>query len=163
MFVIVMLASPVFAQESVLLNMNQTHTMQWDWQQEGTGPVRQFVFQCQQYRKDLEADARSLRFGNFVDAPGRYRGCTLSAKNEAGLSAPVIVPDFDYAYSYGALWRIILEWAALAGASLAILATYGRPAVQFMARIIRRRPAPLALPEPIIILEKERERVYRYH
>lgn len=154
---LMLLSSPALAQESILLNVNQTHTLQWDWQQlEGEGVVKQFVFQCQQYRTDLEADARSLRFGSLVDHPGRYTGCTLTAKNEAGLSAPVLVPDFEYAYSYRTLGWLLMECLLSVGAAAGIVRL---AAQQLFAR--RQRLAPVALlAPPIIILQKERDHVH---
>jgi len=158
----VLASTPAFAQESILLNVNQTHSLQWDWAQGEEGPLRTFVFQCQQYRKELEADARSLRFGGLIDEPGRYTGCTLSARNEAGLSAPLIVPDFDYAYSYQRLGILLLEVLALASAAIAIAKV---SVISLLGWLKRRhtRAAMLALPEPYIILEKERDHVARYH
>jgi len=155
-------AQPAIAQESILLNVNQTHTLQWDWAQGEDGPIRSFVFQCQQYRKELEADARSLRFGSLIDEPGRYTGCTLAAKNEAGLSSPVIVPDFEYAYSYQRLGIPLLEMLAMAGATVTIVKLSG---VSFLGWLKRRREraSPLALPEPCIILEKDRVHAARYY
>lgn len=159
-FIFLFMATPSFAHESILLNVNQTHSLQWDWQSEGSA-VRSFVFQCQQYRKELDADARSLRFGSLVDEPGRYTGCSLAAKNEAGLSAPVLVPDFDYAYSYKAFGLLILEMFAVVSAVSGAVAVSGRSMLGWV-RTRRRQTAPMALPEPSIILEKEREHVYRY-
>lgn len=156
LLLLMLLVSPALAQESVLLNVNQTHTLQWNWQQGEQGPVRQFVFQCQQYRKDLEADARSLRFGTLIDQPGRYTGCMLSAKNEAGLSAPVVIPDFEYAYSYRTLGWLLLECLASASAAAGVLSVCA-------TRLVRRlrRERQLALPEPVIVLNKERNHATR--
>ena len=153
---VVMASHVLAAQESILLNVNQSHTLSWDWQSEGS-PVRNFVFHCGQYRKDLESDARSLRFGSLVDQPGRYTGCTLSAQNEAGLSAPVIVPDFEYAYSYGTLGWLLLESVGSLCALSGIVSFSRRKIVEALSR---QRVAPLALPEPVIILRKERDYVH---
>jgi len=149
--VMLLLAAPVGAQ--VALNVNQTHTLSWDWQSDGS-PVRAFVFQCQQYRKDVEADARSLTFGSLVETPGRYSGCTLAAKNEAGLSAPVMVPDFEYAYSYKALGLFLLELCVAGAAVSTIAVRYGS---FVMGAFARRAASPLALPAPPIILHAQKE------
>lgn len=159
---IVFLATPVWAQESVLLNVNQTHTLSWNWESAGS-PVRSFVFRCGQYVKEVvDADARSVRFGSLIEEPGRYTGCTLAARNEAGLSAPVAFPSFDYRYSYQALGRFLLELAAVVCAASGVLAVAGRAALGWIPR--RKHPSvPLALPEPVIVLQKERDHAYRHH
>jgi len=153
---------PVWAQ--VALNVDQTHTLNWNWQSDGSA-VRSFVFRCGQYRKDiLDADARSLRFGSLVDSPGRYTGCTIAAQNEAGLSAPAIVPDFEYTYSYGALLRFLLECAATLGALAGIVRVYGRQIlIATMTRLSPLHPiptAPLTLEAPLLVLEKETQYVH---
>lgn len=158
LFISLLLTAPAFAQEAILLNVNQTHSLQWDWAQGDEGPIRQFVFQCYQFRKELEADARQLTFRSFIETPGRYTGCTLSAKNEAGLSAPIVVPDFDYAYSYGTLWRFMLETV---GSLLAAIGIVGA-GVRRLQRMRVSRSTPLALPEPVVVLEKERDYVYHH-
>ncbi len=131
------------AQDEVWLNVDQTRTLSWNWESEGS-PVRSFVFRCGRYVKEIvDADARSLRFGSLIDEPGPYAGCTLAAKNEAGLSVPVALPAFNYAYSYWALGRLILEFAATVSAGAGVLAVSARQVLGFVQR---RKSAPLALP-----------------
>lgn len=156
-----LLASPALAQVS--LNVDQTHTLSWDWQSEGS-PVRSFVFRCGAYRKDVvDADARAIAFGSLIDAPGTYTGCTIAAQNEAGLSAPVAVPNFEYAYSYGALGRLLLELAATLGASVTLIRRYGKTLLLSVLRAVVRPPTPLALPEPLTILQQtERTHAHRH-
>ncbi len=150
-------ASPAFAQ--VALNVNQTNTLSWDWAQT-EGPVRAFVFQCGRYMKEIvDPDVRRLTFGSLVDAPGTYTGCSLTAKNEAGSSAPVPVPDFRYAYSYTALWTFLLELAAALGAIASVVVVYGRKIVMMMPRRVTR---PLGLPEPLTVINTEVTHVHRY-
>lgn len=147
------LASPVSAQ--VALNVNQTHTLSWDWESGGS-PVREFLFQCGTEMRRVTDDVRSLRFGSLVDTPGHYTGCTLSAKNEAGLSAPVLLPDFEYSYSYWTLGKFLVE---LAGILVAVsgIAAFG---IRRVVKGLARPSTPLTLPEPIIILQKERDYVH---
>ncbi len=157
---LLLITSPAIAQVS--LNVNQTHTLSWDWQSTGS-TVSSFVFQCQGYTKEvLDADARSLRFGSLVDTPGVYTGCTLSAKNDVGYSMPAIVPDFVYSYSYQALGTYVLELLALCGAAIGFLSVYGKRAVTLglrYASALMPHAQPLALPEPVIILQKGRDYV----
>ncbi len=158
-FASLLLASQALAQEMVWLDVNQTHTLSWNWEQSGS-PVRSFVFRCGNYTKVIEdADARSLHFGSLIDEPGQYSGCTLAARNEAGDSAPVLLPAFDYAYSYGALGRTVLELAASVSAAAGVIAVSTRQMLGWLRRREQRAPL-LALPEPLTILEKGRPHVY---
>lgn len=151
-----LMAAPALAQESASLNVNQTHTLKWDWEKT-EGPVTSFVFKCGQYVKEIvDADVRKISFGSLIDEPGQYSGCTLTARNEAGDSVPVVLPSFDYAYSYGALCRLLLELAATVGAGVSVLAVSAR---QVLGYFQRRKQTPLALPAPIIILQREHDYV----
>jgi hypothetical protein len=145
---VILCPAPLFAQESVPLWVNQSHTLYWDWAANPDGsPVDRFVFRCGAYTKEiLSPTARSLRFGNLVDEAGVYTGCTLTAENSAGRSAPVAIPAFHYEYSTWSLWKFLLELAAFLSAGTLLV----RRAVQTVKR------SPKALPEPIIILTTEK-------
>ncbi len=161
---LILLLSAAPASAQVALNVNQTHTLSWDWESTGSS-VSSFVFRCGKYTKEIvDANARSLRFGSLIDGPGVYTGCTLTAKNEAGYSMPAIVPDFAYSYSYQALATFILELIALGGAILGVVSVYGRRAMILGLRYMSSHlphAQPLALPEPVIVLEKGRDYAHR--
>jgi hypothetical protein len=146
--------TPAYAQ--VAINANQTHTLSWEWNQT-EGPITEFVFRCGDLiNRIAPGDTRSLRFGSLVDAPGLYTGCTLTAKNDAGSSAPVLLPDFQYAYSYKTLGLFLLECIASVGAAAGVLGVVGRRVLH-----LTRRQRPLTLEEPVVVLKKERDHVYR--
>lgn len=153
LLILILFTAPAWAQEA-LLEVNQTHTLAWDWAKlPDTGPAQAFVFRCGQYAKVIEdPGARSLRFGSLVEAPGRYEGCTLSARNDAGLSPPVAVPPFVYAYSYQALGLFLLELAAMLGAVTGLAAT-----------VYRRVRRPLMLPEPLVTMDAQKEATHAAH
>jgi hypothetical protein len=136
----------VSASEAVWLDVNQTHTLSWDWESEGS-PVTGFVFRCGTLEKTIP-DTRTLHFGALVDTNGRYEGCTLAAKNDVGESRPVPLPPFVYTYSYNALLKFSLELAALLGATTLLV----RQALVPIRRWALRQTAPAALPEPLTVL-----------
>lgn len=155
---LILVPVPVFAQETVRLDVNQTSTLQWTWAPEdGTGPLRGFVFRCHDFRKDVTADVRQLTFRELVDVPGTYAGCTLAAQNEAGLSAPVAIPDFTYAYSYSTLGRLLVECVVSLGAIAGVVGLYRRRLASALAHT-----SPVALPPPVIILHQEATHVSRH-